>query len=161
MDLNARISRSALSICRGFCGVYFVYDPVFERIRKLDRQRFALFLPFLRLSEPRSDRYINVSRLIKQRHCDDIHPANGNALATFFPFFCLVIIPFFYRHRVPRIYALFYSGIVKLSVLITLVDKRALFRARISARALDTRAFGEVMGPSGVLTRHACLPLRH
>lgn len=153
--------RSATLICKGFRDVYFVYDPVFERIRKLDQRHstplfFSLFFIY---PEPRSDRCINVS-LRWNNDCDDTHlHANGNALTAFFSFLFLVIISFFYRHRVPRIYALFYSGIVKLSALITLVDKRALFRTRISARALDTRAFSEVMGPPGVLTRHACLPL--
>lgn len=154
--------RSASLICKGFRGVYFVYDPVFERIRKLDRRRSVISLPFLRLSEPLSDRCINVSHPMKQQHTAMTHifmQMEMRSRLSFLSSFFLVVISFFYRHRVPRIYALFYSGIVKLSALITLVDKRALFRTRISARALDTCAFSEVMGPPRVLTRHACLPL--
>lgn len=107
---------------------------------------------------------INVSRPITRRVSARMG-TRPRVLPLVLPFFLSPALPpsllpplsfLFHRHRVPRIYALFYNGVVKLSALITLVDKRALSsRGRISERALDTGAYGEVMGPPGVLACHA------
>lgn len=117
-----------MSVYRGiswpvFRGLYFVYGRASGRIRKLDRW---WLLSFLRPSESRSDRYINVSRPIK-RHVAPRQRGRPRAFLPsllYFPLFPLAFLS--HRYRVPRIYALFYNEVVKLSALITLVDKRAL-----------------------------------
>lgn len=98
--------RSTSSICRGFRGVYFVYDPIFERIRKLDRWRsvLSLFFFFLYRNCARID--INVSASDQTTtHCDDIHlHANGNVLTAFFSLLLLIVIPLFFLSSPGAVY---------------------------------------------------------
>lgn len=89
--------RSPSLICKGFRGVYFVYDPVFERIRKLDQRRSTPLFPspfFIYWNRAWID--VLMYHIRWNNDCDDTHlHANGNALTAFFSFLFLIVIPFF------------------------------------------------------------------
>lgn len=122
--------RSAVDL-RGFRGAYLVYGPAFERIRKLDR-RAAPFTsrtprPSLHSRESMYQCIVHDQTTLR-RHKSRCKWSRSRPHDLFllrsFPLHRRASF-FFFPSR-PGIYALFYSGVVKLSALITLVDKRAL-----------------------------------